>query len=438
MPTAVELGALFEELFKKDELQQFIEQQFGLEVVNAVEWGGSASIAVWKAAGALERRGLVTEGLARALQAARTGKAGTIAQAFGMPAQAPQPATVASSVGEGEPASPSAPASPTAYPRTDPSGAVRILHLSDLHLRLDTQPGHDALLRAAVTRIREDLVQQGLGPHLVALTGDLAYYGKTAEFDLVRAWLTDHLLPAVGLSPAQVMVVPGNHDLDRKVAQDSMAHDLEDLARQSADKADRYLRSAPHMAEFHKRYAAYLQFLEDLGVAHPRTPSWSWRPFGADLDLFVVGLDTAWLHSRDKVQGQLVVGRRMVDAALAARRDGDTVVALTHHPLDWLIEWDQGDVLPPFERRVDLHLHGHLHVQRPRKHTGPNSSHLRLPTGSLYAGHRWANGFQLVEHDLSGRAGVVHPFVWLPDEDTWCRDFTRYRPDGRWRYSLDA
>jgi hypothetical protein len=98
--------------------------------------------------------------------------------------------------------------------------ALTILHVSDLqfgkhHRFADDAGGFDTLLR----RLCDDLDvlkdSHGLAPQLVALTGDLAEWGMKAELDQVLRFC-EGLEKHLGLARERVLVIPGNHDVNRK------------------------------------------------------------------------------------------------------------------------------------------------------------------------------------------------------------------------------
>jgi len=114
---------------------------------------------------------------------------------------------------------------PPRFPADEP--AVTILHVSDMqfgkhHRFADPDGGFDTLLR----RLCDDLAllarDHGLRPDLVALTGDLAEWGMKREFDQVAAFgggLRAHL----GLAADRLLVIPGNHDINRKLCESYFA-----------------------------------------------------------------------------------------------------------------------------------------------------------------------------------------------------------------------
>ncbi|HNJ41364.1 MAG TPA: hypothetical protein PKZ53_12795, partial [Acidobacteriota bacterium] len=101
----------------------------------------------------------------------------------------------------------------------------------------------------------------------------------------------------------------------------------------------------------------------------------------------------------------------------------DFILALTHHPLSWLPEWDERLCRQQIETRCDFHLSGHLHETHfnLRGVGGPQRCS-EIAAGSAYGGSQWYNGYNLVELDFQtgkGRATLrrFEPTItaWKPD-----------------------
>lgn len=97
---------------------------------------------------------------------------------------------------------------------------VRILHLSDFHFSQDTSLDADEVLRGVCNEVRQ-LASEGHAPDFIAITGDVAHSGKAAEYALARQWIEQRLLAVLpGFDPANLLIVPGNHDVDRSTITD--------------------------------------------------------------------------------------------------------------------------------------------------------------------------------------------------------------------------
>jgi 3',5'-cyclic AMP phosphodiesterase CpdA len=92
------------------------------------------------------------------------------------------------------------------------------LHLTDLHWGLD---GQDSLWPNARTAFFDDLekIHERSGPwNAVLFTGDFVQQGKREEFEQLEEKVLGPLwqhLDKLGSGKAQLLAVPGNHDLTR-------------------------------------------------------------------------------------------------------------------------------------------------------------------------------------------------------------------------------
>lgn len=308
-------------------------------------------------------------------------------------------------------------------------GPVRLLHLSDLHAREGTAWDADPVTGRVGDAVRR-LVDTGLAPDLVVFTGDAAWSGRAPEFDLARSFF-EGVLQAAQLGPDRLFVVPGNHDLDRGATRTVTAQSLETALRAGDDRVVGEVLGDPDQARLlHVRYTAWLAFLAQLGVAHPRAPWWAHAVDVRGTRVHLAGLDSALLHTGEDVAGRLVMGLRTVNEALHDARAAHLVVALAHHPLSWLTPREQGVVLPPLRAQAHALLRGHLHETDPVATQTPHHRLFEAAAGSLYDGSRWPNAFHLLELDPAAGRARFFPQVWSPGAWGWMPDRNLAPPDG--------
>lgn len=420
------LATLLCDLFTTSELSRWLAGRDGTaRLLPTVDFRGPPIEVAFNVAVALERHGLVDAAFFADLAQERPARNVDILAEAGR-------WSVRLQVSNATPAPAPAPA-PNTPPRRGP---VRVLHLSDLHAHKKTEWDARPLLTRLVDAVAE-LGQAGLPPDVVAITGDLAYGGQRDEYKLVEPWLKDELLPAAGLGADALLVVPGNHDVDRGACSSTMVASLEQALRGGdQDRLAQVLGDKDQKKVIHQRYKEYLASLKRLGVAHAIAPSWSLRRTIRGVSVRFAGLDTAWLHSVDEAQGRLALGLAALNAALPARRDADVVVALAHHPVSWLVDRDQAAVAPPLRTRADVLLRGHLHDPDYVLSQSPHHHFVELPAGACYAGHKWPMSFQLVELDPDANQGRVHNRTWRQERDAWVADRNLLPPDGIWTFRL--
>jgi formylglycine-generating enzyme required for sulfatase activity/predicted MPP superfamily phosphohydrolase len=306
---------------------------------------------------------------------------------------------------------------------------IRVLHLSDLHFSAKTAWDSGTVLgrlAADVARLRAEVGEI----HLVVVTGDIANFGTADEYAQATTWLTGPLATAAGVTPAQIRVVPGNHDVHRG----SITRTANVLAKGLLSEDDpqqaiaEVLSSETERAPLLARQSAYLSFAKTFHTGLT-VPWWSERPEIQGLTVHLAGLNSAWLSASDNDRANLLLSRWQCNQLLAGSDTADLTIALLHHPWDYLHEHDQ-ESEKEIRRRCGVILNGHLHQQKARLASDPDRDVLQLAAGASYAGSKWANAYQLLELDPKRGEARAHFRVW--DGHDWIPDRNRYQkaPDG--------
>lgn len=230
---------------------------------------------------------------------------------------------------------------------------VTIVHLSDLHLKNDVEN------RFRLERLRDDVSRlQSSGPVFAAFTGDLIQAGDENNYDL----LFDELIGPLVSQGHQVLVVPGNHDVQRSITSEEFAN------RAIRDRASSYLFDGRVVRSNHpepdldalKNYRS----LEDLLGPYDQSNYWGYSVTKGPISF--VGLNSAWLCCKRKDdasdRGNLRVEPAVLDMLSRGLPDETLRVALLHHPLDWLDETTRSAVSDLLVKRFDLVLYGHVHA----------------------------------------------------------------------------
>ncbi len=264
------------------------------------------------------------------------------------------------------------------------------LHVSDFHIKSGDTYDSDVVLRALVESVRR-YAEQGRKPDLIFATGDIAHSGKAAEYEIAGRFF-DELLTAAGLDKSRLFVIPGNHDVDRELGE-GLARTLE--SREQADKYFRSDRPQPHLTlklraylDWHNRYFGSIRVAPGNSTCGPVVP--------VDLNgdrLAILPINSALFCQDDHDHGQLFIGRRCLDAALAdLGKHGDALkIALVHHPLDWLNPIESANIQAEIEASVQILLRGHLHETRIDEIASPEGRMLRFAAGAAYQTRKWPN-----------------------------------------------
>ena len=116
------------------------------------------------------------------------------------------------------------------------SESILLLHASDFHMR---ETEFDPLLLAHDIRQlfafdAEQMAKKVGSPTALVFSGDIAFSGRAAQYDVARHMFTE-ILERLDLKEQRILVVPGNHDVDRGNAVALDARMLRDKLRKSSD-----------------------------------------------------------------------------------------------------------------------------------------------------------------------------------------------------------
>lgn len=202
----------------------------------------------------------------------------------------------------------------------------------------------------------------------VIATGDVAYSGKEYDYTLAGIWF-DKLTSAIGCLRSNVFIVPGNHDIDRDKISESCKEMLRAIATEGDEKLDKYLATEIDREQLFSRFDDYRLFaqgydcsIDDAGGLagdHPLVIS-------EGRVLRFVGLNSALICGASDEKGCLLLGMRQ--RVVQRNKDGEELVVLMHHPLDWLL--DSEDASSYLRSRARVVISGHEHMASSRLVTG--------------------------------------------------------------------
>lgn len=309
---------------------------------------------------------------------------------------------------------------------------VNVLHLSDLHF--GAEPVADKVTSTALKQRQNTLdalletltaVEPEWKPHIIAVSGDLAWKGTGSDYEEAAGWLKT-LLQRLGISSDRLVMCAGNHDINRRATLG--------LARSvSTSDADEILKPE-NIGNFLPPFSSFSQFCAELNVTPLQTGDAPQHLFGQRemLGLRFLILNSAWFCRDNDDLGKLWLGLPQLEVMNANglitkpnRYDQEPVtISLVHHPQDWLTQADQygeGDRKNTYRYlsdRCHVVLSGHVHgkVERP---TRVFNRAFRFTGGASYAGNDYRNNFSILQVDPEERSLRRRSFEFDPREDAW-------------------
>lgn len=308
----------------------------------------------------------------------------------------------------------------------------RILHLSDLHARQSSRWSTDAILLSARNVLLRESAQVNFD--VLAFTGDIAFSGKAEEYDIAAQWIEDVCLSPSGLNLDQerVLCVPGNHDVDRQHI-GAAANAIEEALAAATCQNDiaHYYNDAESRRILFQRHHAYIAFCERLrGDTLLSSPSWTQRFDFGEYSVSFEGFCTSWLCRGEDDKGRLLVGQPQLTERMSNRQNSDLLIALMHHPLEDLMEFDGQNVQEHLRTHHHISLRGHLHRPDSVIRSTPTGGYLEIAAGALHEQFDAPNRFNIIDIDDNLAEVRIRTYLWSHNQ--WILDRNQYpdSPDG--------
>lgn len=298
--------------------------------------------------------------------------------------------------------------------------SLRWLHLSDFHFGKEVFQ-QELVSGKIIDHIKEQ-ISEGNRPDFVFITGDIANAGKKEEYELFVRIILDPVLEVMGREfRDRIFVVPGNHDLNRKINKGFSRESFLSVEGGFFDPTSESLEDRNMLVDrfAHFMYQTELPLAMDI---FSEAGSYNCTLDVNGVNIGIVGLNTAWLCHDEKDKYNLTPGVALVRTALDAISDCGVKIVLGHHPLEWLHANHIKPLKALFGSHNVLYLHGHMHESWAEPNYGAGNEFLTIQTGAGYQapeGSKWKNGLLWGHLNVAGDYVALQPYQWSRNDQCW-------------------
>lgn len=279
---------------------------------------------------------------------------------------------------------------------------MKILHITDFHF---AEKGKDPskIIEEICKKINDDNEQVDF----VFFTGDLVNIGgDNAPYQKAKELLFDKLTSSIKVKQANIIICPGNHDIDRSKISKALKSYIDDEIRMSNDKLNAFYRNNKNVdfinsinpsVSFYNFIAAFHENNEDniisqLYTIHYRSIE--------NKKIGIACLNSAWLSAvyQDEDKGKLLIPTELLNEIKHLIINCDQKIILIHHPLYFLQDFNLYDVEHFIHSEFNLMFSGHVHkISSLSRYNGTNGIFEHVSKASL--SHKESIGCSLVEVD---------------------------------------
>ena len=317
-----------------------------------------------------------------------------------------------------------------------------VVHISDIHFKSSAgrvqdrnkDLRHELLLdlRRQRTHLRKF--------DAIVVTGDLAFAGKAAEFEIASKWL-DVLREQLNIAEKNILVTPGNHDVDRdKVVASTGILGLH--ARIRACHGDALQSTFANVMSAEEGHQLFEAIALQYGCAvHRDQPFWERDfPLRDGAVLRIRGMTSICVSgwNDDTGANKMILGE--IQYALT-REPGVEYLTLAHHPPSWLLDQDGAEHYLNTRARIQLYGHKHEHWIEPA------GQGIRVVAGAVHPERTESNWIprynvlvlNLEKHDNARFLEViVYPRRWSTEQTCFIGDCdASHLPIRLYRFRID-
>lgn len=308
---------------------------------------------------------------------------------------------------------------------------VNILHLSDLHFdkneNLDDNPSKYVERANTLQYLLNTFknFEDSLKPEIIIISGDVAWAGKSEDYEMAKNWLSK-LMKILEIKPENIIICPGNHDLDREKktgARPSITKDADDIL--DINKID----------NFYNLFRNFIKFQQDLGIPPLKIGKKKNYLVGQRIisNIRFVVVNSSWFAYSDKDVGHLWIGLSQIKmletcnqiCTLENYNTCKPTIAIIHHTKKELHESEQSIInnrRPAYDylaERCHIILSGHLHSEIPTKpYRISKGAHIFIG-GASYKGEHYRNNFSIIKINIENLIVSRKIFIGDPLKDKW-------------------
>jgi predicted phosphodiesterase/DNA replication protein DnaC len=245
---------------------------------------------------------------------------------------------------------------------------IKIIHISDLHLE-SSNPSFEK--KDIIAALAEDIKKYVDDSTLLFYTGDLIHRGgvefKEDKPNAFKRFEELFITPILTSNPTlknKIFIVPGNHDVFREkidpISEDGLKSNLT-----SHKNVTEFIINNRNNFRHLDRISDYKNWEKDFYSTYPNgILSLFENTFMLKVGLMNVGiscLNSSWLCKDDNDKENLIIGRNQIENSLDRIKSCQVKLALSHHPLEFLTEFDRDPVKIELYKNYDILFTGHVH-----------------------------------------------------------------------------
>jgi len=307
---------------------------------------------------------------------------------------------------------------------------MRIIHFSDLHYGKH----NDRIERMLPVLIKElETINNEKAIDLIVLSGDLVWTGENEKnFETVQNEFIEPLLSKLNISQDSFILTQGNHDnsKDEKelplVKEHIDRFEENDEVDEFVSKDDEQFKLSFIKSENYYNFIRSFYKNDDINKLY--------QVFKREIDhkkIGIVSFNSSWRAFIGNHANKLLIPKSIVNKAVKKIKDCDIKIAVIHHPLEDLKDFNQFEVEDIIHEQFHILTSGHYHKHKPSILFSTNTGILKLSSMALMSNKDGSeNGLSLIDFDLNTFDVKIKKYRYINSDNnfTITQDYSSHIP----------
>lgn len=302
---------------------------------------------------------------------------------------------------------------------------MNILHITDLHYnsRSYEKLNQERLIEKLCHRL-ENLESK---IDLVFFTGDLVFNGSNADdFAEARTIFLDKINSALNLSSENILMCPGNHDMDRSGKSEALEEFYKSNIKSDDDLYKLLKKNGEDYRNSIKTSANYNSFIRDYYVENDSNDITElYSVFIREIEgnkIGIISINSAWRSVDDSSNGNLLFPYFLLDEALRKTKDCTWNFFLLHHPIHWFKEFSQLILQKNVYKHCNIMFSGHIHESEVSTHYKHKNGICAIVSQASLANDKFTLGFSIVKTDLNEHTkSIIDKYHYVEEADDFIK-----------------
>lgn len=236
------------------------------------------------------------------------------------------------------------------------------IHVADIHYRKDAPEGASSIMKSFLADLDHQIKSLPKHKFYIAFAGDIVRAGE--DFDAYEAFIRemDDQLNKVGLNRDVRIIVPGNHDLNRRAVEETFDKCKQALDEHAVEesKFNDFIDNSTLLKEHFKNYETFARKFARCDGSF-EAQGWGYK-LNDDIGIYCLNSALCSFGGLKDINDErrlAIYTRDLVD--WSNKTTCPVKILLHHHPLNHFMFWSETEVQHIIENNFTVCLSGHNH-----------------------------------------------------------------------------